>query len=107
MQPQARSEAPHVHEVAVGRRRTSLAQHRSHPLLSPTAAEASSGWNSLEITKLAVAVATPLVVLIGGWMLTRWLQKRIDIEDKLIERGYATAGDVGFRYLLRDWKMES
>ena len=67
-------------------------------MLSLTAAEASSGWNSLEITKLVVAVATPLVVLIGGWLLTRWLQKRIDIEDKLVEKRIAVFDEVAPEY---------
>lgn len=67
-------------------------------MLSLTAAEAASDWNSLEITKLVVAVATPLVVLIGGWMLTRWLQKRIDIEDKLIEKRIAVFDEVAPEY---------
>jgi hypothetical protein len=60
-----------------------MAQERP---VNQAAASTSSDWNSLEVTKLVVAFMTPLVVLAGGWLLTRWLQKRVDTESKLIEK---------------------
>lgn len=49
-------------------------------------AAGGSDWTSLEVTKLVVAVATPVAVLVAGWLATRWLQRQVNTDDKLIEK---------------------
>jgi hypothetical protein len=61
-------------------------------------ATAASGWTSLEIAKLVAAIATPIVVLVVGWLVTNRLQKQINTEDKLIEKRIAVFDRVAPQY---------